>query len=204
MKDRNEILESFSWSALVAIKMARQDGKITSEYSECVFIMNWLATARKKKIFPRTVSSEIDWLISDGRLKGHHTGLRIKLEYLYATCQKDVSGQAAYFRFTRVMEILKNEGWKGYMLTPAKWKALRRESSGGRENLIFMDEEEIKISFNNNGGLIRALELRVSGDIKMAETVFENSHLPVRKECPDGERYYFYLQPERESGVEQR
>lgn len=76
--------------------------------------------------------------------------------------------------------------------------------SGGRENLIFMDEEEIKISFNNNGGLIRALELRVSGDIKMAETVFENNHLPVRKECPDGKRYYFYLQPERESGVEQR
>ncbi|EJJ8281327.1 DUF2913 family protein [Salmonella enterica] len=204
MKDRSEILESFSWSALVAIKMAWHDGKIMSEMSEHVFIMNWLVKARKRKIFPRTVSSEIDWLINDGRLKGHHAGLKIKLEYLYATCQKNVSGQAAYFRFTRVMEILKNEGWKGYMLTPAKWKALRRESTGGRENLIFMDEEEIKISFNNNGGLIRALELRVSGDIKMAETVFENNHLPVRKECPDGERYYFYLQPERESGVEQR
>ncbi|EBH0782640.1 DUF2913 family protein [Salmonella enterica] len=204
MKDRSEILESFSWNALVAIKMAWHDGKIMSEMSEYVFIMNWLVKARKRKISPRTVSSEIDWLINDGRLKGHHAGLRIKLEYLYATCQKNVSGQAVYFRFTRVMEILKNEGWKGYMLMPAKWKALRRESTGGRENLIFMDEEEIKISFNNNGGLIRGLELRVSGDIKMAETVFENNHLPVRKECPDGERYYFYLQPERESGVEQR
>ncbi|ECL5068770.1 DUF2913 family protein, partial [Salmonella enterica] len=84
MKDRSEMLESFSWSALVAIKMAWQDGKITSDYSEYVFIMNWLATARKRKIFPRTVSSEIDWLINDGRLKGHQAGLRIKLEYLYA------------------------------------------------------------------------------------------------------------------------
>ncbi|EIT6900499.1 DUF2913 family protein [Salmonella enterica] len=204
MKDRNEILESFSWAALVAIKMAWREGKITSDFSEHVFIMNWLATARKRKLFPRSVSSEIDWLINDGRTKGHHTGLRIKLEYIYSTCQKDISGQAAYFRFTRVMEILKNEGWKGYMLTPAKWKTLRREGFGDRENLIFMNEEEIKISFNSNGGLIRALELRVSGDIKMAETVFENNHLPVRKECPDGERYYLYLQPERESGVEQR
>lgn len=127
-----------------------------SEMSEHVFIMNWLVKARKRKIFPRTVSSEIDWLINDGRLKGHHAGLRIKLEYLYATCQKNVSGQAAYFRFTRVMEMLKNEGWKRYMLTPANWKELRREISGGRDNLIFMDEEEVKISFNNNGGLIRA------------------------------------------------
>ncbi|EKY8362069.1 DUF2913 family protein [Salmonella enterica] len=99
MKDRSEMLGSFSWSALVAIKMAWYDGKIMSEMSEYVFIMNWLVTARKRKLFPRTVSSETDWLINDGWLKGHHAGLRIKLEYLYATCQKDVSGQAAYFRF---------------------------------------------------------------------------------------------------------
>ncbi|EHC5874146.1 DUF2913 family protein [Salmonella enterica subsp. enterica serovar Eastbourne] len=71
--------------------------------------MNWLVTTRKRKLFPRSVSSEIDWLMSDGRLKGHHTGLRTKLEYIYFTCQKDISGQAAYFRFTRVMEMLKNE-----------------------------------------------------------------------------------------------
>lgn len=76
--------------------------------------MSWLATAKKRKIFPRTVSSEMDWLTREGRLKGHHAGLRIKLEYIYATCQKDISGQAAYFRFTRVMEILKNADWKGY------------------------------------------------------------------------------------------
>ncbi|EDU6367818.1 TPA: DUF2913 family protein [Salmonella enterica subsp. houtenae] len=75
MKDRSEILESFSWAALVAIKMAWQEGKITSDFSEHVFIMNWLATARKRKLFPRSVSSEIDWLISDGRAKGHHTEL---------------------------------------------------------------------------------------------------------------------------------
>lgn len=97
------------------------------------------------------------------------------------------------------MEVLKNEGWKGYMLTSAKWKALRRESFGARENFIFMNEADVKVSFNSNGRLIRALELRVSGDIKMAESVFENYYLPVRTECQDGGRYYFYLFPELES-----
>lgn len=47
MKARNEVLESFSWSVLVAIKMARpgqawRDGRIISELSEHLFIMNWL------------------------------------------------------------------------------------------------------------------------------------------------------------------
>lgn len=121
--------------------------------------------SQKKENSPRTVSSEIDWLISDGRLKEHHTGLRIKLKYLYAICQKDVSGQAAYFRFIRIMEILKNEGWKGYMLTPAKWKALRKESSGGRENLILWMRKRLK-SVLTIGGLIFAPELRVCGGIK--------------------------------------
>lgn len=204
MRDRSEILESFSWSALVAIKMAWRDGRIISELSEHLFIMSWLATARKRKNFPRTVSAEMDWLINDGRLKGHHAGLRIKLEYIYSTCQKDISGQAAYCRFTRVMEILKNAGWKGYLLTPAKWKILKHETFGDEENLIFMDESAVKISFDLNVRLTGALKLRVCGDIKMAAKIFEDNHLPVRTECQDEGRYYFYLRPEPVTGTEAR
>ncbi|EDC6299179.1 DUF2913 family protein [Salmonella enterica subsp. enterica serovar Newport] len=199
MENRNEILESSSWAALVAMKMAWREGNITSYFSEHVFIMNWLVTARERKLFPQTVSSEIDYLINDGRMKGHNPGLRTKLGYIYSCCQKDISKQAAYFRFTRIMEVLKNEGWKGYLLTSAKWKALRRENFGDKENFIFMNETDVKVSFNSNGRLIRALELRVSGDIKTAESVFENHSLPVRTECQDGGRYYFYLFPELES-----
>lgn len=195
MENRNENLESFSWAGLVAMKMAWREGNITSDFSEHVFIMNWLTTARKSKLFPQAASSEIDYLINDGRMKGHNSGLRTKLEYIYSCCQKDIRKQAAYFRFTRIMEVLKNEGWKGYLLTSAKWKALRRESFGAKENFIFMSEADVKVSFNSNGRLIRALELRVSGDIKTAESVFENYYLPVRTECQDGGRYYFYLFP---------
>ncbi|EIV7690290.1 DUF2913 family protein [Salmonella enterica] len=199
MENRNENLESFSWAGLVAMKMAWREGNITSGFSEHVFIMNWLTTARKSKLFPQAASSEIDYLINDGRMKGHNSGLRTKLEYIYSCCQKDIRKQAAYFRFTRIMEVLKNEGWKGYLLTSAKWKALRRESFGAKENFIFMSEADVKVSFNSNGRLTRALELRVSGDIKTAESVFENYYLPVRTECQDGGRYYFYLFPELES-----
>ncbi len=204
MNDRNEILEFFSWSALVAIKMGWCDGKITSGLSELVFIMNWPATARKRKCFPRTVSSETDWLINDGRQKGHNAGLWIKPEYICSTCQRDIRGQADYFRFTRVMEILKREGWKGYLLTPAKWRQLKREKIGDKGDLIFMDEGEVKISFDHNGRLIHSLKLRVCGDIKMVERIFENNHLPVRTECQDDARYYFYMQPEPAAGTEKR
>lgn len=69
MENRNENLESFSWAGLVAMKMAWREGNITSDFSEHVFIMNWLTTARKSKLFPQAASSEIDYLINDGRMK---------------------------------------------------------------------------------------------------------------------------------------
>ncbi|EKJ5694687.1 hypothetical protein PJO24_004922 [Salmonella enterica] len=75
---------------------------------------------------------------------------------------------------------------------------------GDRENLIFMDEEELKIIFDHNGRLIHSLKLRVCGDIKMAESIFENNLLPVRTECQYEAHYYFYLQPESTAGTEKR
>lgn len=144
----------------------------------------------------------MDWLTREGRQKGHNAGLRIKLEYIYATCQKDISGQADYFRFTRIMEILKNVGWKGYLLMPTKWKLLKRETSGDEENLIFMDESAVKISFDLTGRLIHVLKLRVCSDIKIAKKIFEDNNLPVRTGCQDERLYYFYLQPEPVTGTE--
>lgn len=67
-----------------------------------------------------------------------------------------------------------------------------------------MDEGGVKISFDHNGRLIHSLKQRVCGDIKMAERIFENNHLPVRTECQDEVRYYFYLQPEPVAGKVER
>lgn len=50
--------------------------------------------------------------------------------------------------------------------------------------------------------LIYSLKLRVCDDIKIAERIFENSYLPVRTECQEEARYYFYLQPEPATGAE--
>ncbi|HEC8371434.1 TPA: hypothetical protein ACTALY_003433 [Salmonella enterica subsp. enterica serovar Muenchen] len=51
--------------------------------------------------------------------------------------------------------MLKNEGWKGYLLTSAKWTQLMRESFGVRKSFIFMNEVDVKASFNSNSRLIR-------------------------------------------------
>ncbi|EDU7786913.1 TPA: hypothetical protein H2W01_004546 [Salmonella enterica] len=50
-----------------------------------------------------------------------------------------------------------------------KWKALRSEGFGAKENFIFMNDTEVEVSFNSNSRLILVLDLRDDGYIKTAE-----------------------------------
>ncbi|HHQ4088187.1 TPA: DUF2913 family protein, partial [Citrobacter freundii] len=62
-------LETFTWSALVAIGIAIMDNRIYSKMSEHIFIMNWLAIAKKRKLFPKSIANELQWLIDEGKKK---------------------------------------------------------------------------------------------------------------------------------------
>ena len=49
-------LGHFAWCALVALGLARQEGKATNQVSEHVFISNWLNKAWKDKRFPKSIN----------------------------------------------------------------------------------------------------------------------------------------------------
>lgn len=71
-------LEAFTWSALVAIGIAIKDHKIYSKMSEHLFIMHWLAIAKKRKIFSKSIGSELQWLIDEGKKKASMHNLNLK------------------------------------------------------------------------------------------------------------------------------
>ncbi|WP_431618696.1 hypothetical protein [Citrobacter europaeus] len=71
-------LEAFTWSALVAIGIATQDRKINSKMSEHLFIMHWLAIAKKRKLFSRSIVNELQWLIDEGKKKASMHSLNLK------------------------------------------------------------------------------------------------------------------------------
>ncbi|MGP8846820.1 DUF2913 family protein, partial [Enterobacter hormaechei] len=108
----------FTWSALVAIGIAIKDHKIYSKMSEHLFIMHWLAIAKKRKIFSKSIVSELQWLIDEGKKKSINAQLKFKIEYLYATSSGDVTMQNDYFKFTHTIEVLRNNGWESFLLTP--------------------------------------------------------------------------------------
>ena len=172
-------LETFTWSALVAIGIAIKDHKIYSKMSEHLFIMHWLAIAKKRKIFSKSIVSELQWLIDEGKKKSINAQLKFKIEYLYATSSGDVTMQNDYFKFTHTIEVLRNNGWESFLLTPEKWQGLHESIKVRKGDFIFMDDARLQECFGVQGEIVKPFCIRVYGDIEFAKLTFIKHNLPV-------------------------
>ncbi|ASK00602.1 DUF2913 family protein [Citrobacter freundii] len=172
-------LETFTWSALVAIGIAIKDHKIYSKMSEHLFIMHWLAIAKKRKIFSKSIISELQWLIDEGKKKSINAQLKFKIEYLYATSSGDVTMQNDYFKFTHTIEVLRNNGWESFLLTPEKWQGLHESIKVRKGDFIFMDDARLQECFGVQGEIVKPFCIRVYGDVEFAKLTFIKHNLPV-------------------------
>lgn len=172
-------LETFTWSALVAIGIAIKDHKIYSKMSEHLFIMHWLAIAKKRKIFSKSIVSELQWLIDEGKKKSINAQLKFKIEYLYATSSGDVTMQNDYFKFTHTIEVLKNNGWESFLFTPEKWQGLHESIKVRKGDFIFMDDARLQECFGVQGEIVKPFCIRVYGDVEFAKLTFIKHNLPV-------------------------
>lgn len=172
-------LETFTWSALVAIGIAIKDHKIYSKMSEHLFIIHWLAIAKKRKIFSKSIVSELQWLIDEGKKKSINAQLKFKIEYLYATSSGDVTMQNDYFKFTHTIEILRNNGWESFLLTPEKWQGLHESIKVRKGDFIFMDDARLQECFGVQGEIVKPFCIRVYGDVEFAKLTFIKHNLPV-------------------------
>ena len=75
-----EDLGHLAWYILVAVGLAREEGKVLSGLQTHMFIMQWLLTAQKRKLFPRMLASDIIWLQEQGKRYGPSARLYSKVD----------------------------------------------------------------------------------------------------------------------------
>ncbi|WP_446918754.1 DUF2913 family protein, partial [Klebsiella pneumoniae] len=114
-------LTHFSWCLIIAVKFARQEGRIISPLHEHMFIMQWLGNAHKYKLFPRSLAQHILWFQNLGKRHGTKAKLYEKAETIWATQSHATDEQNALYRFTRLFEELKILGWRGVVLPNSEW-----------------------------------------------------------------------------------
>lgn len=104
-------LAHLAWCILIATRMAIREGRTQPGLQQHLFIMQWLATAKKQKRFPKSVAEDIEWLIQQGKRYGFGANLYQKVEYIYRSSIGELAKQSPLFRFTYFIETLKISGW---------------------------------------------------------------------------------------------
>ncbi|HAP0441331.1 TPA: DUF2913 family protein [Citrobacter freundii] len=79
---KNEKTAHLVWCAMIALRLARQDGRVQSEQQENLFLVRWFADAERQRRFSRDVASDIS--CSTLMLMYAYISINVKTDY-YST-----------------------------------------------------------------------------------------------------------------------
>ncbi|MDW3886180.1 hypothetical protein [Klebsiella pneumoniae] len=139
-------LAHFSWCILIAVALARREGKIQSSLQIHMFIMQWLSTAQKRKLF-RVISAGYSLVAGTGKVKGPSARLYQKVEYLWLASSGEFTKQSTLFRFTCMIDTLRTMGWQDYLLSDTDWQNGWTSSPG--KPSIYTQQSTLRINLLN-------------------------------------------------------
>ncbi|WP_413730172.1 DUF2913 family protein [Sodalis sp. RH22] len=166
-------LAHFSFCALVALNLARQDGRAGNAVSDHMFLMRWLEGAQRQKRFPREVAAEILLLQNLGKKNGPQSHLANKLQYLWEACSGFGPALSDVARLNAAIAQLKKTGWHNELLSQAEWhQGIPTDILHSGINAILAERLAIESAFNKNGVLKSSLEFLIFGDNSAAINAF--------------------------------
>ncbi|EBK0028743.1 DUF2913 family protein [Salmonella enterica] len=151
------------WCAMIALLTARQNGLVTSESQENLFITRWFALAKKQRRFSRDVAIDIDWILSQGQIYGTHSRLFNKLEYIWRICTGDLAEQNDLFRLTCALEMARQCGWVCQILGDSEWGRSCLATLPVSINSIFLLKDNLEIAFNDDGFQTATVPVKICG-----------------------------------------
>ncbi|HHQ4088181.1 TPA: DUF2913 family protein, partial [Citrobacter freundii] len=104
----------------------------------------------------------------------------------------DVTIQNYYFKFTHAIEVLRNNGWESFLLTPGKWRDLDDKIKVRNGNFIFMDDARLQECFGIQGEILKPFCVRVYGDVEFAKSLFIKNNLPVEFVKHTSNEFYYF------------
>lgn len=172
-------LAHFAWCALIALRIAQQDGQALSPLSTHAFLLHWLTVAYKQKRFPRAIAFDIEALLTLGRNKGLAASLFSRLEYLWSSCTGPVSAQSDLFRLTYTIEQLKSQGWLNAVVSDDDWGSEGLTEEYGDTDALLVRKSALAHGFSGGGKLVALVEFLVIGNMSACMAIFQAHALPA-------------------------
>lgn len=179
---------------MVAVTLARREGKAQSPLQTHMFIMQWLSTAQKRKLFPKSLAQDIIWLQEQGKRNGPAARLYSKVEYIWLASSGELASQSTLFRFTCMIDTLRTMGWQDYLLSDTDWQ--NGWKSGSEIPAIYTQKSVLHGSFTEAGALIQPFEIRLTGETDGIFPLLEQCRLTVEPYSANQEYKILLLQPD--------
>ena len=187
-------LAHLAWCIIVAVKLARKEGRSLTSLQTHMFIMQWLSTAQKRKVFPKSLAPDIIWLQEQGKLKGPSARLYSKVEYIWLASSGELASQSTLFRFTCMIDTLRSVGWKDFLLSDADWE--NNWMAGTDVSAIYTQKSQLHSSFTQSGQLIVPLEIRITGTPDSIFPLLEQCNLKSENQHSDFKFTALLIQPD--------
>ncbi|TCL02201.1 MULTISPECIES: DUF2913 family protein [Sodalis] len=173
-------LAHFSFCALVALNLARQDGRAGNTVSDHLFLMRWLEGAQRQKRFPREVAAEMLLLQRLGKKNGPPANLPKKLQHLWEICTGIRPQLSDVALLNTAIAQLKENGWLNELLSQAEWRqGIPTDIVHSGINAILAERLAIESAFSKNGMLMSPLEFLICGDAAAAINAFTDVSLTL-------------------------
>ncbi|MEG6138934.1 DUF2913 family protein [Enterobacter kobei] len=193
-KRPSDELAHLAWCIIVAVRLAGREGKICSPLQEHLFVMQWLATAIRRKLFSRTLAPDLAWLQAQGKQYGVNARLVSKIEYIWLSSSGEFTRQSTLFRFTCMIDTLRTMGWRDYLLTEKDWNS--GWTAKGLVPTIYTPRERLHACFSESGELLQPLPLRFTGDAEGVFPLLAQCRLQTERLPDAGGCVMLSLQPE--------
>ncbi len=166
-------LAHFAWCAVIALRLAQQEGQALSPLTIHTFLVRWLAEAQKKRRFPRSVATDIDSLLRLGRQKGPAAGLLKRLDSLWQSCIGPVTQQSDLFRLTQAIGQLKSRGWINAVVEDEEWVPRSLYTEYANTSALLVRKSELQRHFNEQGQQTALVEFVVAGKGRVVGDEFD-------------------------------
>lgn len=163
---KNEKTAHLVWCAMIALRLARQEGRVQSEQQENLFLVRWFADAERQRRFSRDVATDIRWMLQQGRSLGVRAQLARKLDYIWRSTTGNIMEQTALFRLTWGLETAKSQQWVYHVLTDPEWLRLRSHSLNPDICAVYIPKSALEKAFTDEGKQTKPVPVRISGNVE--------------------------------------
>ncbi|HBA9100113.1 TPA: DUF2913 family protein [Escherichia coli] len=170
--EKKEKTAHLVWCAIIALHLARQDGRVRSEQQENLFLTRWFADAERQRRFSREVASDIRWMLHMGRSLGVRAQLAKKLDYIWRSTTGNIMEQTDLFRLTWGLETACSQQWVYHVLSDQEWPRLRRLNSSPNTCAVYIPKSALDRAFSDNGKQTAPVPARITGDVDALGELF--------------------------------